>query len=115
MKSELVVVLQDLNESVYSVKIVLVEIVYRDTAFLVVAHKFDFGGEDAFHISDKFFKFQRQRLVRSRSGRDCFSCEIQSHTVFKVTHGEFVVAGLFCKRDEIFLVVDRDKRSCVSG
>ena len=115
MKSELVVILQDLNERVYSVKIVLVEIVYRDTTFLVVAHKFDFGGEDAFHIADKFFKFQRQRLVRSRSRRNCFSCEIQSYAAFKVTDGESfpsltssVTSSGSCKSLKVLVTYGRD-------
>lgn len=65
--SKFVVVLQDLYQSVDSVKVVLVEVVDCDTSLLVVAHKFYFGCENALHIAHEFFEFERKSFGISRT------------------------------------------------
>ena len=98
-----------------AVDVILVEVVDDDPAFLVVAEDLDLRCENALHIAHHLFEFDGDLSCLPRSLGDGFPCKVEAHSVLYLADGEFVVARLFCKVDEIVLVVDGDERSCVPG
>ena len=112
---QFVIEFQDLDELVDAVDVILVEVVDDDPAFLVVAEDLDLRCENALHIAHHLFEFDGDLSCLPRSLGDGFPCKVEAHSVLYLADGEFVVARLFCKVDEIVLVIDGDERSCVPG